>query len=95
MLATDWAFDMNIVINLKKHSMTFENKELRVILSLDPVESASYTKPVQDYEEDDDIEQIQKLIAQDEDCMKPMADGQITWEKDNSCNLDSDEGIEQ
>jgi len=46
MLATDWAFDMNIVINLKKHSMTFENKELRVILSLDPVESASYTKPV-------------------------------------------------
>jgi len=42
----DWAFDMNVVINLKKHNMTFEKKELRVIISLDPVEGVQYIEPV-------------------------------------------------
>lgn len=94
LLGIDWAFDMNAIINLKKHTMTFEKKELRVIVSLDPTEGVQYTEPICDYEDDDDIEQIYKLNARDEDCINPMADGQITWEKDSSYNLDFDEELE-
>ena len=45
---------MNVVINLKKHRMTFEKKELRVIVPLDPAEGARYTEPIWDYYEEDD-----------------------------------------
>lgn len=38
LLDIDWEFDMNLVINLKKCNMTFEKKELRVIVPLDPDE---------------------------------------------------------
>jgi len=40
----DWAFDMNVVINLKKRNMTFEKKELRVIGPLYPTEGVQYSK---------------------------------------------------
>jgi len=46
LLGIYWAFDMNAVINLKKHNLTFEKKELRVIVPLDPVEGVCYTKPI-------------------------------------------------
>jgi len=32
LLGLDWAFDMDVVINLKKCIMTFERKELRFII---------------------------------------------------------------
>lgn len=34
----DWAFDMDMIINLKKDKMTFETKELRIIVLVDPTE---------------------------------------------------------
>ena len=62
LLGIDWAFDMNAIINLKKHSMTFE-KELRVIVPLDLVEGACYTELFRDYYEEDDIEKISNITA--------------------------------
>lgn len=47
---------MNGVINLKKRKMVFEKKSLRVIIPLDPAEGSRYTKPVHDYDSDDDLE---------------------------------------
>lgn len=46
LLGIDWEFDMNMSINPKKRSMTFEKKELRVIVQLDLAKGARYTKPV-------------------------------------------------
>lgn len=46
LLGINWVFDMNAVTNLKKCSMTFEKKELRVIVALDPAEGVWYTKAV-------------------------------------------------
>ena len=56
LLRINWATDMNGVINLKKWNMIFENKTLHVVVLLDPVEGPRYTKPVQDYESDDDMD---------------------------------------
>jgi len=94
LLGVDWEFYMNVVINLKKCSMTFEKKELRVIVPLDPTEGARYTELVCDDEEDHDIEYIYKMIMRDEYWINPIVDGKIMWEKDNSYNLDSDEELE-
>ena len=58
LLGIDWAFNMDALINLKKWKMTFERKVLRVIMPLDSVEGVRYTEPVQDYEEDNDLDQI-------------------------------------
>ena len=74
-LGIDWAFDMNAVINLHKHSMKFEKKELRVIVPLDLAEGMRYTEPYRDYYEEDDIEKIYKLTMWDEDWIKTMEDG--------------------
>ena len=47
-LGTDWAFDMDAMINLKKQNMNFEREALRVIVPLDPAEGEHYTEPVHD-----------------------------------------------
>lgn len=69
---------MNAIINMKKRSMKFEKKELRVIVPLDPAEGAWYTKPVCDYEEDDENGQIYKLTVWDEYYINSMMNGWIT-----------------
>ena len=38
LLGIRWANDILVVINFKKHVMTFENCDIRVITSMDPVE---------------------------------------------------------
>ena len=55
LLGLDWAIDMGGVINLKKHSMVFENNSTRVVVPLDPVEGTRYTEPTRDEEEVDHI----------------------------------------
>ena len=38
LLGIDWAIDNMVVINLKKRQMTFEDKQIRVIAPLDPLQ---------------------------------------------------------
>ena len=63
LLRIDWATDMNVVINIKKQKMIFEKKSLRIIVPLDLVEGSHYTEIVCDYESDDDLDYIYKIIA--------------------------------
>jgi len=73
--------------------MTFE-KSPHVIIPLDPTEGLCYTELVRDYESEDDIDCIYKIIARDQDWVNPTVDGWITWERESSYTLDSDEEIE-
>lgn len=75
LLGIDWATDMNRVINLKKRKMIFEKKSLRVIVPLDPTEGSCYTELVCDYESDEDIDYIYKIITRDQDRVNPTVDG--------------------
>lgn len=63
LLRIDWAIDMNCVINLKKQKMIFEKKSLHVVVPLDPIEGPRYTKPIRDYECNDDLDQIYKITV--------------------------------
>jgi len=55
--------------------MIFEKKPLHVIVPLDPLEGSRYIEPVYDYESDDDLDCIYKIIARDQDWVNPTADG--------------------
>ena len=76
LLILDWAIDMGGVINLKKHSMVFDNKGTHVIVPLDPTEGARYTEPA--YEEEE-IDHIYKLTTWDEYRVNPTDEGVLYW----------------
>lgn len=44
LLGIDWPFEMDIIINLKKHKMSFERKELKLTVPLDLTKHARYTE---------------------------------------------------
>jgi hypothetical protein len=46
LLGIDWAFDNNVVLNLKKRQMSFETDTLCVVAPLDPYEGDWYNEPV-------------------------------------------------
>jgi len=54
---------MNGVINLKKRKMIFEKKLLCVVVPLDPLEGSHYIEPVCEYDNNDDLDYIYKIIA--------------------------------
>lgn len=64
LLVINWDINMNGVINLKKRTISFDRKSLRVIVPLDPVKGACYTEPVRDcVESDDDMHQIYNITT--------------------------------
>ena len=91
LLGLDWAIDMGGVINLKRHTMVFENKGTRVIVPLDPAEGPQFTEPTYEKEE---LDHIYKITAQDEDQVNPTYEGMLCWEKDNESFSDFDEELE-
>jgi hypothetical protein len=46
LLGIDWAFDNNVVLNLKKRQMSFETDTLCMVVPLDPYEGDHYNEPV-------------------------------------------------
>ena len=46
LLGIEWAMENAAVIDLKKRHMTFEGRDLRVILPLNPSQGERYTKPL-------------------------------------------------
>lgn len=75
--------------------MIFEKKSLCVVVPLDPVEGVQYTEPVHDSDSDDDLDYINKINMQGEDCVNPTTDGRISWECESSCTSVSDEEIKR
>lgn len=63
LLGIDYATNMNEVINLKKRKMIFEKKSVHLVIPLDLGKGSCYTKPVRDYESDDDLYNMYKITA--------------------------------
>ena len=45
-LGIDWAIDNQIIINLKKKILSFEDNEMRVVSPIDPLEGQRYVEPI-------------------------------------------------
>ena len=70
--------------------MTFEGKDLRVILPLDPSQGERYTEPLWAADQDD-LEHIYNITAKEEADEGPPAEG---WESGSSAMTDSEDDLE-
>jgi len=70
---------MNGVLNLKKQTMIFETKSLRIVISLDLAEELCYIEPVRKKERDDESKDIYRMVAQRQEWVKTMEDRRISW----------------
>lgn len=75
--------------------MIFEKNPLRVVIPLDPTEEARYIETVCDDNNDGELDYIYQLLVKNQDKVNPTMDGRLSWDRDNSCTLDSEEEVEQ
>jgi hypothetical protein len=73
LLGLDWEFDNQDIVNLKTRKMMFESGEYRVIEPLDPSEGEIFVEPT--FLDLEEINQLYKTIAREEDYVNPNADG--------------------
>ncbi len=95
LLGIDWAIDLNMVINLKKQTMIFETKSLRVAIPLDPAEGPCYIEPVCGREYEDDVDCSYKMSSQRQGWVKTAKDRRISLGDGESCTFDSEEEDER
>jgi hypothetical protein len=77
LLGLDWAFDNHAIINLKTQKMTFESGEYRVIAPLDPSEGERLVEHT--CLELEEINQLYRTTAHNEDYVNSTADGILNW----------------
>jgi hypothetical protein len=85
----DWAFDNQVIINLKKREMIFEGGGLKVTTPLDPMEARIYVDPTRK-----EIDNLYNMIAHMEDYINPTIDGVLSWRSIIPCASDLVEGLE-
>ena len=79
LLVLDWAFDNQNIINLNTRKMIFESGEYRVIAPLYPSEGGRYVEPAKENFILEDINQLYRTTAREEDYINPNAYGMIIW----------------
>jgi len=69
----DWAFENNVVLNLKKRKMSIEIDTLHVITPLNPNEGDKYNDPLYEDVQSSIIENICKITRHREEYINPTA----------------------
>jgi hypothetical protein len=95
LLGIDWAFDNNVVLNLKKRQISFETNTLHVVTPLDPYEGDKYNEPVDEDVWSSIIENIYKILGCREDYIKSPADGELSWRSVKSYDMDSENTMDR
>ena len=78
LLGIDWAFDNQVIINLKKNTMSFEGNGIWVIGPLDPALGPRYIELITVEEEARNINVVYQLIAAQGDYVNPTNDGMLS-----------------
>jgi len=74
LLGIDWAFDNNVMLNLKKRKMSFETNTPCMVVPLDPYEGDRYNDIMDEYAWSLVIENIYKIMGQREDYINSTTD---------------------
>ena len=94
LLGIDWAFDNQVIINLKNKTMPFEGNGIQVIGPLDPTLGPRYIELIIVEEEARNIDTMYQLTASQGDYVNPIDDGMMTWRCESSCMSNSEVGLE-
>jgi hypothetical protein len=95
LLGINWAFDNNVVLNLKKSQMSFETDTMRVVAPLDPYESNRYNEPVNEEVQSSAIENIYKVTGHREDYINPTANRELSWRSVNSYDTNYENALDR
>ena len=82
------------IINFKRRTLSFEDYEMKVVATLDPLEGQRYVEPVFNEGQGDHLDNIYNVTSLEEDCINPIADGNLRWKCVSSCTSDSGEALE-
>lgn len=93
LLGIDWAFNNQVIINLKRKTMSFEGNGIQVIGPLDPALGPRYTKLIIVEEEACNIDVVHQLTAAQGDYVNPTDDGMLSWCCESSCASDLEVGL--
>ena len=94
LLGIDWPFDNQVIINLKKKTMSFEGNGIRVIGLLDSSLGPRYIELITAEEEARNIDVMYQLTAAQGEYVNPTVDGMLSWCYESSCAFDSEVGLE-
>lgn len=86
LLGIEWALDNNVIINLKKRKLIFEDRKNRITAAIDPEEGHRYVEPIRDERE---IDNIYNVTSNKADYVDPEIDRKINWKSTSSWDGDS------
>jgi hypothetical protein len=95
LLGIDWAFNINVVLNLKKNKMSFETDMLHMVSPLDPYEDDRYNELVDEDVEISVIENIYRITGYREEYINPTLDGELSWLSVKSYDIYSKDALER
>jgi hypothetical protein len=95
LLGIDWAFDNNVLLNLKKHQIFVETDTMCIISPLDPNEGDMYNELVDEDAHSSVIENIYKILGHMEDYVNPTMDGELSCRRVNSYDINLDDAMER
>jgi hypothetical protein len=95
LLGIDWAFESNVVLNLKKRHMSFEAETLCMVAPIDPHEGDRCNEPVDEYVKHFSIEKIYNTSRHGEDYISPTAYGELSWKSVNYYHTNSEDSMER
>ena len=91
LLGIKWALNNNVIINLKKIQMSFDDGINRITAPIDPGEGRRYVEPVKDERE---LDTIYNIMYNKVDYVEPDGDGNLSWENTSSWDGDSEQALE-
>jgi len=79
LLGIDWAYENYVVIDLKKYTMTFEAKGIKVVQTLDTYIGPRYIEPTEYNMEGEDLDQLYTVTSGTrDDYINPTANGLVS-----------------
>jgi len=90
LLGIEWAYNCNVIINLKKIQMSFDDDTNRITALIDPTEGPRYVKLVRDERE---LATICNIMATQVDHIEPDEEGKLSWENASSWDGDSEQAL--
>jgi hypothetical protein len=82
-------------MNLKNRKMSFEIDTLCMVTPLDPYESDRYNEPMDEDVQISVIENIYNITGCWEDYTNPIANGELSWIRVKSYDMDYEDAMER
>ena len=93
LLWIDWAIQNQTIIDFKKRMLSFEDLDMQVVSSIDPLEGQCYIKPIRGEYYEGNFKNIYNISSMLDDYINPPNYGKLSWKSVSSCSSDLGETL--